>query len=398
MFHAPALLDESPLRRFISLQRDTLLILGSRRIPPLPCPASNTNSAISIVTAMGFGSLESSDYVKAVRKLQPDILLGMGDVIIGQKVGSKRMEKMGDRTLAWIKEMVVGISDEGEGLNRTALFAPILPIESEQQSYYLDDLQDELQEHLAGLVLYEARSILAIPKNLINLPRLLIGEPESPHKVLDGIWLGIDMFSVPFIYTATDAGIALDFSFPPKQATKANDLIPLGVDMWSPVHAVDLSPLRMGCQCYTCTSHHRAYVQHLLGAKEMLAWVLLQLHNHQVMDDFFTGVRRSLDEGSFDHDKTIFAKMYENGLPAKTGQGPRYSTIYLYVCQHIKRSHTSRVRGYQFKSEGKGEPRKNPPAYRMLDEDKEKIEDATLPSPSLNSQNLEEQGFAERVT
>ena len=64
------------------------------------------------------------------------------------------------------------------------------------------------------------------------------------------------------------------------------ELEPLGLDLWSPTYATDLSPLREGCECYACGSHHRAYVRHLLDAKEMLGWVLLQIHNHHTLDVF----------------------------------------------------------------------------------------------------------------
>ena len=56
-----------------------------------------------------------------------------------------------------------------------------------------------------------------------------------------------------------------------------------------------------------------------------------------------------------------------------------------------------RVRGYQFRSEGKGGPRKNAIAYRLLDDGKEKVAKATLPSPDADAEELEQQGFAERV-
>lgn len=328
---------------------------------------------------MGFRRLESTDYVTAVQKLRPDIVLGLGDVVVGQKAGPKRTEKMGDRTLAWMKDLMVAMNGDDEGFPKMALFAPILPIELEQQMHYLDDLREGLREHLSGLFLYQASSILTIPENLSHLPRLSISEPNSPHTLLYEISLGIDLFTVPFIGAATDAGIALDFAFPPpEQSAQVKGPQPLGIDMWSPEHSINLAPLRDTCQCYTCANHHRAYIQHLLGAKEMLAWVLLQLHNHHVMDEFLAGIRRSLDEESFDHYRTQFMKSYELELPAKTGQGPR-------------------IRGYQFKSEGKGEPRKNPPAYRSLDDGREKLEEATLPSPSLEAQDLEEQGFGEKA-
>ncbi|KAG7273348.1 hypothetical protein CRUP_030246 [Coryphaenoides rupestris] len=41
----------------------------------------------------------------------------------------------------------------------------------------------------------------------------------------------------------------------------------------------DFAPLVEGCGCYCCTHHQRAYVHHLLVTNELLAGVLLMLHN-----------------------------------------------------------------------------------------------------------------------
>ena len=56
-----------------------------------------------------------------------------------------------------------------------------------------------------------------------------------------------------------------------------------------------------------------------------------------------------------------------------------------------------RVRGYQFRSEGKGGSRKNPVAYRPLGDEEAKLADATVPSPNADADDLEELGFAEKV-
>ena len=58
---------------------------------------------------------------------------------------------------------------------------------------------------------------------------------------------------------------------------------------------------------------------------------------------------------------------------------------------------TYRVRGYQFRSEGKGEPRKNPIAYRPLDDGNEKLAEPALPDPDADAEDLEQQGFAKKV-
>lgn len=234
----------------------------------------------------------------------------MGDVLFEHKPGTKRKDVMGDRTLAWLKELTSAMEDEEDGTPRTALFAPILPIEAEQQTYYLDALQNELRDSVSGLALYNFASVDAIPENLRGLPRLSLGDATSPHRILDAIALGIDFFTVPFITDATDAGIALDFFFPAHSDASFEGRVPLGIDMWSSTFASDISPLLTNCQCYTCTNHHRAFVHHLLNAKEMLGWVLLQVHNHHIVDEFFVGARKSINNRSFDGDRVIFEKTY----------------------------------------------------------------------------------------
>ncbi len=268
--------------------------------------------------------LESTDYAEAVQKLKPDIAFSMADVV-HSKPGAKRKEKMGDRTQSWLRDIISAVEDDDDEVTGTAIFAPILPIETEEQSYYLDALKDDYAGSISGLVLYDTTSVLSIPDGLSYLPRVLTADLRNPHKLLEAVAVGLDIFVVPFIGSATDAGIALDFLFPVQRPEGSNAPLQLGIDMWSDSHAVDTSPLRHGCDCYTCTNHHRAYLQHLLSAKEMLGWVLLQIHNHRVMDYFFAGIRNCISDGSFDEQMKAFGQTYEPELPEKTGQGPRYA-------------------------------------------------------------------------
>jgi queuine tRNA-ribosyltransferase subunit QTRTD1 len=397
VFEFPSPQNESPLRRFIALQQDALLVLGPRRVPPLASPVPNTYTGVSILTAVGFGMLESEDYADAVRILQPDIAVGLGDIVHGQRPGPKRLEIMGDRTLAWTEELVFELTDKDEKPSKTALFAPILPIDLGQQNHYVNALKDELRENISGLAVYDVNSIECIPEELHPLPRLSLAEPSSPHRLLDEVALGIDIFTVNFVGAASDAGIVLDFSFPAEQQGVNQGLLPLGIDMWSTMHATVLDPLRANCDCYACRNHHRAYLHHLLSANEMLGWVLLQVHNHHVIDGFFAGVRCSIANGSYESERIRFNKTYEEELPAKTGQGPRYKTTILDVLLESILT-CSRVRGYHFKTEGKGGPTKNPQPYRSLDDGKQKIMEASLPSPSADAEDLEQRGFAEKTT
>ena len=305
------------------MQKDALVVLGPRRHPPVPARAANTNTSIVIQSSVGFSSLESDDYVEAAQKLKPDIILGMADYEHLKIPGAKRLEKMGDRTLAWTQDMISGLRDGADGVSDTAFFAPLLPIEVGNQSEYLGTLQEELAGSVSGWTIFDSASIDAIPPAMCHLPRLAMTTLRGPHDVLNQISLGLDIFIPAFIGEATDAGMALTFTFPsPKRPQNGQPLV-LSVTMWSDIYISDLSPLVESCKCYTCENHHRAYVRHLLDAKEMLAWVLLQIHNYHMVDVFFDGVRQSMSNNTFESDSDTFEKSYEQEFSASRGQGPR---------------------------------------------------------------------------
>jgi queuine tRNA-ribosyltransferase subunit QTRTD1 len=343
----------APLRSFTALPPDTLLILGARRNPPIPSPVANSNSEVAMCTSVGYKSISSAFYGQAARRLQPDVVVGLADIPFGQPaVGSKRKDKMSDRTEAWLRDLVAARAALAPGEPRWAIFAPMLPVERDLQAWYLEHLVDDLAAHVAGMAIYDAFLLDDLPDALHHLPRLSFDAPASPHALLRQVALGMDLFTVPFVADATDAGIVLDFTFPaPAKDPAPSARRSLGIDMWHPDHARAVAPLSAGCTCYACTKHHRAYLQHLLAAKEMLGWVLIQLHNHAVLAAFFDGVRASIAAGTFDAYVAAFEAYYESALPEKTGQGPR-------------------VRGYQFRSEEHARrEKKNPKAYRKLDAD-----------------------------
>ncbi|KAH7396394.1 tRNA-guanine(15) transglycosylase-like protein [Pyrenochaeta sp. MPI-SDFR-AT-0127] len=341
------------LRNFIALPQDRLLVLGARRNPPIHSPVANTNTEVGLLTSVGFRSISSEYYAAAARKLQPDIVVGLADIPFGQEsVGIKRKDKMSDRTETWLRDIIAKRAALDKEEKVWAIFAPILPIERDLQSWYLEHLLEDMADKISGVAIYDAYLLDDLPDQLHHLPRLSFHAPASPHELLRQVSLGMDIFTVPFLADATDAGIALDFAFPaPGRADTSSTRHSLGLDMWSDVHAVSATPLSRGCACYACTKHHRAYLQHLLAAKEMLGWALLQLHNHAILSAFFAGVRASIEAGTFDADVAAFEAYYEPTLPEKTGQGPR-------------------VRGYQFKSEEHArKERKNPRAFRKFGEE-----------------------------
>lgn len=359
----------SRLRTFMSLPSSTLLILGPRRVPPVPCPTPSSATSLTIMSSDGYRQLATEAYIDAIRRLRPDIVVGMADLVTGRDPGVKRREKMVDRTHAWTGDAVkklYGSSSEttavaeksGEvekGAVDSLYFAPILPLDASRQQLYTRDLATEYAQHISGFAIYDSDTVDAIPASLSSLPRLALTNPRTPQEILRSIVQGVDILTAPFANAASDAGIALAFTFPASISGPENEVevkesekMPLAVDMWPAYHAADMSPLTKNCGCYACTTFSRAYIRHLLNAKEMLAWSLLQIHNMRVLDDFFAGVRSSIEQGNFDKDVEVFERVYQSEMPVQTGQGPR-------------------LRGYQFKTE-KGDGKKNEKVYGRLDD------------------------------
>ncbi|KAM3486088.1 hypothetical protein MY8738_000839 [Beauveria namnaoensis] len=327
---------ENRLHSFTGLPLCNTTILAARRSQAVTTPMGNTAKSVTLFTSTGFRSLTIPEYVEATALLRPDIVVPLADLFhISTTPPSKKLVRMVDRTEEWVDQFLEATAPEPSAGRQSAVFAPVLAVEYPLQWAYLQHLAEDVLESLSGLALYDTQLLTDIIPNyapLRKLPRLSLDPPETPHEVLKQIVLGVDVCVVPFINTVSDAGVAFTFTFPATSCSSASAPQPLGTNMWSEEHATALQPLRAGCKCYVCTTHHRAYLRHLLNAKEMLGWSLLQIHNHRVMDDFFEGVRAALRDGTFGDAAEWFAQVYVAAFPDGTGERPR-------------------ARGHHFKSE-----------------------------------------------
>ncbi|KAL2128981.1 hypothetical protein VTI74DRAFT_8389 [Chaetomium olivicolor] len=341
------------LHSFTAMPQSVTTVLSARRLPAVPSPMGNTNASISVFTSTGFQVLTTKEYLSAVRTLRPDAAIPPADLSHSTIVpNSKRALRMAERTDEWVVEWFSELPEEA----RISTFAPVLPISYSIQWEYISRLAEDYlpSGQLSGLAIYDPDLLPDLAEHcdaLLPLPRLSLSNPPTPHHILRHIALGIDVFALPFINTISDAGLALDFTFPPPSPSPTTTRpLPLALDLSLPIHSTSLTPLSPTCTCYACSSHHRAYVQHLLSAREMLGWTLLQVHNHAVLSSFFAGVRQALSQGeeAFEEAVKQFSLAYESDFPEGHGERPR-------------------ARGYQYKSVGGGEGKRNKPAWGKLE-------------------------------
>lgn len=104
-----------------------------------------------------------------------------------------------------------------------------------------------------------------------NKPRYLMGV-GTPEDLLDGIKFGIDMFDC--VLPTRNARHGSFFTWEGKKNIK------------NKTFSDDSSPLVVGCNCYACQNHSRAYIRHLWRCGESTAATLLSIHNIKFLVDF----------------------------------------------------------------------------------------------------------------
>lgn len=115
------------------------------------------------------------------------------------------------------------------------------------------------------------------PKHLLG-----IGEPDD---IFAAIEMGVDTFDCvsPTRVARNGAAYTCDGRFNVRSAK----------------YAEDFSPLDPDCDCYTCRTYTRAYIQHLFRAKELLAFTLVSIHNEAFIIRLVDTIRKSIKDGSF---------------------------------------------------------------------------------------------------
>ena len=80
------------------------------------------------------------------------------------------------------------------------------------------------------------------------------------------------------------------------------------INLWDIIHRKSLQPILANCICHACRNHTRAYVHHLLLAKEMLGDILLYCHNQHQILQMFNEIRfvTEIDKNSLTGDGSAF--------------------------------------------------------------------------------------------
>lgn len=114
-----------------------------------------------------------------------------------------------------------------------------------------------------------------------------------------------------YLFESFEAGIDMaDCVLPTRIARNGTALTSQGrIVIKNATYKEDFSPLDPECDCYTCKNHSRAYLRHLVNAKEILGARLLSYHNLYFLLKMCENIREAIMNDSFlDYKKEFYEK------------------------------------------------------------------------------------------
>lgn len=123
-----------------------------------------------------------------------------------------------------------------------------------------------------------------VPYLPVEKPTYLMGV-GTPANILESVERGVDFF---------------DCVYPTRNGRHGHAYTNHGkLNLFNAKYELDSRPIEEGCQCPACRSYSRAYIRHLLKAKEMLGMRLCVLHNLYFYNTMMEEIRAAIEAGEY---------------------------------------------------------------------------------------------------
>lgn len=123
-----------------------------------------------------------------------------------------------------------------------------------------------------------------VPYLPVEKPTYLMGV-GTPINILEAVDRGVDFF---------------DCVYPSRNGRHGHVYTNQGKhNLFNAKFELDDRPIEEGCQCPACRSYSRAYIRHLLKAKEMLGMRLCVLHNLYFYNTMMEEIRAAIEAGEY---------------------------------------------------------------------------------------------------
>ncbi|XP_003748497.1 queuine tRNA-ribosyltransferase accessory subunit 2 [Galendromus occidentalis] len=296
-----------PLGEFCGLPaRNPVIIPLHEALREVPT-GNNDSAGVAIWKPAGRVRLSSENLVELISVFKPSAYQALTDGDTPQNCSNKRLNHSVTRSVDYLEEC---LKLHGEQSLKSGVLASIqggfdvksrkfsirgtLENESRVSGYIIDGFHYN-GESTALLNYSDIEDVLtATLKELPeDKPRFMLG-CFNPDLVMKLVEAGVDCFDSSFACLCSDRGQALNFTF---QDVKLAVEGPRYLQLNETHYKDDMRLISENCKCYTCTEGFtRAYVNHLLVTREMLAQVLLQLHNLHHYLKFFESLRSNFSK------------------------------------------------------------------------------------------------------
>ena len=210
-------------------------------------------------------------------------------------------ERSVERTFRWARRCVA----EHRRLTEERSDKPYQALYGVVQGANYEDLRRHAAEQIASLDFDGVGIGGAIEKRLIGDTCAWIGDamPESRPRHVLGIASVDDIFEC-----VENGGDTFDCVAPARCARNGAIFTCDGrYNVKRSRFRTDFGPLEEGCDCHACTHYSRAYVAHLLHAREINGFTLATIHNERFFVRLLDDIRASIDAGRFEEfrDETL---------------------------------------------------------------------------------------------
>lgn len=140
-----------------------------------------------------------------------------------------------------------------------------------------------------------------------NLEACIKYMPEDKARYMMGVGSPEDLFE------AIDRGVdMMDCVLATRIARNATLWTSYGrINIDRPIYKGKDEPIEEGCDCYTCKTFSKAYVNHLFRNKELTAYRLASIHNLRFLKRIVIGARQAIFDGRYSEYKKAFLDNYQ---------------------------------------------------------------------------------------
>ena len=223
------------------------------------------------------------------------------------------IEKSVDRTTRWLyrcKEELDRLNGLEDTINRRQMLFGI------NQGGIYEDIRIRHAKEIAALNLDGyAVGGLAVGESHEDMYRIL--ESVVPYLPEDKPVYLMGVGTPSNILEAVDRGVDFfDCVYPSRNGRHGHVYTRTGkLNLFNARYELDERPIEEGCGCPACRKYSRAYIRHLLKAKEMLGMRLCVLHNLYFYNHLMEDIRIAIDSGNYSE----FKKKTLEGLETLRG-------------------------------------------------------------------------------